>query len=72
MSIVSTVVNVGPAESDGRHWTEELHTDHIGVVYRTEYLAGVGADTAALATARATLLEEILARREFEEMLGGA
>jgi hypothetical protein len=39
MSIVSTV---GHAQIDGRHYVEELHTDHLGVVHRVEYLAAVG------------------------------
>jgi hypothetical protein len=72
MAIVSTVVNVGHAQIDGRHYVEELHTDQLGSVHRAEYLAAADADTAEIAAARVEQIEAQLADSEFDEVLNGA
>ena len=53
------VVTVGHAQVDGRRYVVEVHSDAQGEFSRVEYLAAIGADTDAIATARnAALLIE--------------
>lgn len=52
-------VQIGHAQADGRRYVVEIHSDGSGEFARVEYLAAVGADTSAIATARnARLLVE--------------
>lgn len=62
-------VTVGHAQSDGRRYVREVHSDGGGVVSVVEYLAIDGADTNAIATARATRLETDLANEEAERVI---
>ncbi len=69
MAIVSTEINVGHAQIDGRRYVEELHTNHLGVVHRIEYLAAVDTDTAAIAAAHAVQIAEDMAEAEAAALL---
>lgn len=53
MSIVSSVIAATDVQKDGRKWVRELHTDHVGVQYVRNYLAGAldNLDTALAAYA---------------------
>lgn len=69
MAIVSTSHVVGHAQADGRRYVTETHTDSAGGVHVREYLAPVGADHAAIASAYAVDLAERLAEAELEGLL---
>lgn len=72
MSIVSSTYTVDShAQSDGRKYVMEAHTDSTGVVHRVQYLAPVGADYQAIADARATAIAAQLAEQEAGEVLSG-
>lgn len=57
MSIISSVIAADDAQSDGRRWILENHTDNLGVIYLVSYLANNGFDAAAALTARIATLE---------------
>ena len=59
-----------PVQIDGRRYVEEIHTDHLGVAHRVEYLAAVGADTDAIAAARAIQIAAQLADEEATAIMG--
>jgi hypothetical protein len=67
MSIVSSTVTVEHAQIDGRRWARETHTDHLGVQHIFDYLSEVGADTAAILSARAAGLPGQLAAQEISQ-----
>lgn len=69
MAIVSTAINAGHEQIDGRRYVEELHTDHLGVVHSIEYLAAADADTAAIAAAHAVQIAEDMAEAEAAALL---
>lgn len=54
MAIVSSTLLAEAAQTDGRFWVQETHTDQLSVQYVVRYLAAIGTDTAALLAARAT------------------
>jgi hypothetical protein len=66
MPIVSSVFAVGSAQADGRAYVTETHTDHLGAVYTTIYLANAGTDYAVVMAARVPVIELGLADAEFE------
>lgn len=66
MPIASSTFTLGPAQSDGRRWCVERHTDHAGVVRVVEYLAAVGTDNTAVMNARAVQLAAALKEAELQ------
>lgn len=64
MPIVSSVLAQQAIQADGRKQVVEIHTDDLGVEYRRECLADVGADLQAALTAHATQLAADLAAGE--------
>lgn len=65
MSIVSSVIAATDTQRDGRRWVRELHTDHVGVQYVRNYLAGA-ADN--LTTALAAYALVLVANSNLEEI----
>ena len=57
-------ITVGHAQKDGRRYVVEVHTDAQGEFSRVEYLAPIGADYNAIATAREPVLITSLADQE--------
>lgn len=65
MSIVSSAFVLDSyAQKDGRKYCREVHTDIQGKQHLFEYLSTVGADNAAILSARATKLGENLKAAE--------
>ena len=62
-----TVTPDGHAQADGRRYVTEVHSDGVGEFARLEYLAAVGADTNAIATARNAVLLVSAADNEAEQ-----
>ena len=62
-------ITVGHAQTDGRKFVLEVHTDAQGEFARIEYLADPLADFNAIASAREPVLIASLADQEFERML---
>jgi len=58
MSIVSSVIAATDVQRDGRRWVRELHTDHVGVPYVRNYLAGALDDLNAALAAYAVILAD--------------
>ena len=72
MSIVSsTYVADAHVQKDGRRFVVESHTDSVGGIHTTHYLAPIGADYQALANARAATIAASLAEQEATEILNG-
>ena len=69
MAITNSSFVVGHAQTDGRRYVTETHTDSAGGVHVREYLAPVGADHAAIAAAYAADLADLLAEAELEALL---
>ena len=69
MAIVNSTFAVGHSQADGRRYVTEAHTDSAGGVHVREYLAPVGADHAAIASAYAVDLADRLAEAELEGLL---
>lgn len=71
-TMVSSVVTVdGHTQVDGRRYVTETHTDSNGAVYVIEYLSAVGADTAAIAAARADQIIADQTQAELDAVLNG-
>lgn len=71
MAIVSSTYAVEQPQIDGRRYVNEMHTDHLGNVYRIGY--GPVPDTtdyAAVCAARAVELEQALADAEAAQVIG--
>lgn len=64
MAIVSSVVARDQVQHDGRRQIVELHTDHVGVVRRVEFLAPADWDAEGYLATRAALIEAKLAEEE--------
>jgi len=64
-----TVTPDGHAQADGRRYVTEVHSDGVGEFARLEYLAAVGADTNAIATARNAVLLVSAADNEAEQAI---
>lgn len=62
-------VTVGHAQRDGRRYVLEVHTDGQGEFARVTYLAPVGADHDAIATAREPVLLASAAEQEAESAI---
>jgi hypothetical protein len=56
MSIVSSVISSDLAQKDGRRWICEKHTDHLGIFWERQYLAGALDNVQAALTAYAIVL----------------
>lgn len=69
MSIVSSELTEETAQTDGRKWIEERHTDHVATVHVIRYLAASGLDINAVMAARVGTLETALAQTEISEIL---
>ena len=65
MPIVSSIVEVGHAQRDGRRYAIERHTDHLGTAHLFEYLAAIDADHNAIMLARVPKIEAHLAAVEY-------
>lgn len=72
MSIVSSSYVVGVAQRDGRAYVTETHTDNIGLPHVASYLAAVGADYAAIMTARAPRIAAAIADVEYLDIVNRA
>lgn len=71
-TIVSSVATADAvAQKDGRRHVREVHTDSLGATYEFTYLAEVGADTAAIAAARAPGILPGVQRRELSQTIAG-
>jgi hypothetical protein len=66
MPIVSSVLVADLAQSDGRRYLRERHTDHLAKIYLVEYLAPAATDAAAAMAARVLVLEDRLVQAEIE------
>ena len=72
MSIVSSTYTVDAHEqADGRKYVVETHADSTGAVHSMIYLAAVGADYQAIASARAATISAALADAEVEAVVNG-
>lgn len=70
MAIVSSTHIVdGHAQSDGRRYVTEMHTDSAGMVHTREYLAPLGANYAAVRDAFAVVLADLLAAAEASQQV---
>lgn len=71
MSIVSSISTVGHAQANGRKRVVELHTDHLGNVYRIEYgpIDVDAVDIDAIRAARSTAIEDQLAEEEARRLI---
>jgi hypothetical protein len=64
MAVSVVVTTEGHTQKDGSRYVLEIYSDAQGEAMRIEYLAFIGADTAAIATARTPFVLEALARGE--------
>jgi len=69
MAIISSSYSLGPLHPDGRRYVTEDHVDQLSRHYLVEYLAVVGANYAAIQTARATAIGLELIEREIRSIL---
>jgi hypothetical protein len=64
-------ISIGHSQKDGRRYVLEVHTDAQGEFSRLEYLAAIGTDYDAVASAREPVLIASLAEAEARETLDG-
>lgn len=73
MPITSSVYETDAHQQiDGSRWVREAHTDTAGKVWVFHYKAADGTDYAAILTARAASLDDLLQELELEEFINGA
>lgn len=65
MTILSSVLQTGHAQRDGRRYAREIHTDHLGAQHIAEYLWDGLSDQNATMAARALRIAEALAAAEY-------
>ena len=68
MQIVSSTLQVGPAQKCGRRYTAETHVGDDGSVFTAEYLAGNDVDRAAVMAARAVEIAAAVDARDAEKI----
>lgn len=72
MGIVSsTYTTDAHTQPDGSRYVYESHVDSAGVTHSLTWLASSGEDISAVLAGHASALSDMLAEREFQELMNG-